>query len=283
MIVSGIQRAHIGFIALIAAVLAIQLVMHPLRSGDAKQTQTPVWHLTWSDEFNGPNGSLPDLTRWSFDTGGAWGERELQHYTNRNTNAHVSNGALVITAQKEDYKGNHYTSARIQTQGKFEQRYGRFEARMRLPSGKGVWPAFWLVGNDIDQVDWPAYGEIDVMELIGSNPAQVYVSVHGPSPFDIRSHTIVMSLPGAQTFTDAYHLFSIEWEPLEIRFYVDEIQYAVFTPQHLFPGEKWVYDHPFCIILNLAIGGEWPGNPDDSTTFPAAMFVDYVRVYAKQS
>ncbi|HLK35049.1 MAG TPA: glycoside hydrolase family 16 protein [Terriglobales bacterium] len=242
--------------------------------------------LTWSDEFNEPDGSAPDPGKWAVETGGnGWGNNELEYYTDRPRNVRVEGENLVITARREDYTGKdgvtrHFTSARIKTQGKFSQAYGRFEARIRIPHGQGMWPAFWMLGADIDQVGWPDCGEIDIMENIGREPFTVHGTIHGPgysgsegigSPFRLRK----------QRFTDKYHVFAVEWEPNLIRFYVDQHLYATRTPAELPAGKTWVYNHPFFIILNLAVGGNWPGNPDPSTVFPQKMLVDYVRVYRR--
>ena len=276
------HRVEACFVSCILLLLLTQQAISP-NTLDLRSAKPSIWRITWYDEFDGANGQVPDLSRWSFDTGGEWGQNELQYYTNRSINAHVENGLLLITAQREDFLGNEYTSARLTTQSIFEQKYGRFEARIKLPSGRGLWPAFWLLGNNIDQVHWPYCGEIDVMEYLGHEPSVVYGSVHSPNPFDIRVHTTSFSLYRGQSFSDDFHLFAVEWQPAEIRFFVDGAQYVSFTPQQLMPGETWVYDHPFFIILNMAVGGAWPGNPDPSTVFPQSMVVDYIRVYSNDN
>jgi beta-glucanase (GH16 family) len=242
------------------------------------------WVLVWSDEFNAPDGSRPDPTKWKFEIGGKAPNHELEYYTDRPENAVMRGGNLVIRALKANFTGpdhvtRDYTSARITTQGRFEQTYGRFEARMKIPRGQGIWPAFWLIGNDIGEVGWPACGEIDIMENIGREPSSIHGSMHGPGYFGDRAYTSVYKLPGGLRFSDDFHLFAIEWEPGAARFYVDQEWYATFTPSRLPPGMKWVFDHPFFIILNLAIGGDWPGPPGSDTVFPQEMLVDYLRVY----
>jgi|SRR5215831_997996 len=249
----------------------------------------PGWTLVWSEEFNGPDGSAPDSSKWTYDLGGkGWGNSELECYTNRLQNAHIRGGNLFITAQKEDFAcsdgaASSYTSARLKTQGLFTQAYGRFEARIRIPAGQGIWPAFWMLGNNITTVNWPACGEIDIMENIGKEPGMVHGSLHGPST---TSHTsdasAPFSLPAGQNFADAFHLYAVEWEPSVIRFYVDTNLYATFTQSQWPSGGTWVFDHPFFVILNVAVGGTWPGSPDSTTQFPQQMLVDYVRVYTKQ-
>lgn len=244
------------------------------------------WTLAWSDEFNGADGSLPDTSKWSIETGGnGWGNQELEYYTGRPKNIDVEHGHLVITARREDYTGKdgvsrHFTSARIKTQGRFAQVYGRFEARIRIPYGQGIWPAFWMLGNDIDQVGWPSCGEIDIMENIGREPSTVHGTVHGPGYSGDKGIGARFTLPGIR-FADQYHLFAVEWEPNVIRFYVDKHLYATRTPAELPKGTRWVFSQPFFLILNVAVGGDWPGNPDSSATFPQRMLVDYVRVYRR--
>jgi len=249
---------------------------------------TDGYTLVWSDEFNGKDGSAPDSSKWTYDVGGdGWGNHELEYYTKRPENVGVEKGNLVITARRESYKGadgvtREYTSTRLKTQGLFAQAYGRFEARIKLPAGQGIWPAFWMLGEDISTAGWPKSGEIDIMENIGKEPATNHGSLHGPSSLKPTSDlTSTFSLPPGQRLSDDYHLYAIEWEPSVARFYFDSTLYATFTPSQLPEGGKWVYDHPFFILLNVAVGGDWPGSPDETTIFPQKMFVDYVRVYQK--
>jgi beta-glucanase (GH16 family) len=252
-------------------------------------TPNPNWRLTWSDEFNGPNGSSPDPTKWTYDIGGGgYGNHELESYTNRPVNAHQQDGHLVITALKETHTGpdgitQPFTSARILTKGLFSQAYGRFEARIQLPTGKGIWPAFWLLGDDIATNPWPKCGEIDIMENIG-DPATVYSTLHGPGYSGAKPISSKFPLPPVESVTSGYHLYAVEWTPQDIKFFFDDHLIVERTPADLPPGTHWVYDHPFFIILNLAVGGSWPGNPDETTTFPQKMMlVDYVRVYQPTS
>ena len=245
----------------------------------------PAWTLSWSDEFNAPDGSRPDSSKWKFVTGGnGWGNHELEYYTDRPENSSVQGGHLVIQAAKENFTGpdrvsREFTSARLSTRGLFEQAYGRFEARVKIPKGQGIWPAFWLLGNNIAAARWPDCGEIDIMENIGKEPATIHGSMHGPGYSGEQAYTSLYRLPGDVRFSDDFHLFAVEWQPLLVRFYVDQELYASFTPARLPPGAAWVFDHPFFIVLNVAVGGDWPGPPDASTLFPQSMLVDYVRVY----
>jgi beta-glucanase (GH16 family) len=278
------------FVTLALAVIQPVCAQDNGQAAPAKTLQTAggSWTLTWSDEFNGPNGSAPDPSNWTFVTGGnGWGNDELEYYTARPENAHVEDGNLVITALKEDYadaKGvtRNYTSARLQTMGKFSQAYGRFEARIKIPYGQGIWPAFWMLGADMPTAHWPGAGEIDIMENIGREPATVHGTIHGPGYSGSHGIGAPYSLPSGR-FADDYHVFAIEWEPNQIRFYVDDHLYETRTPADLPPGTKWVYDHPFYILLNCAVGGRWPGNPDATSTFPQKMLIDYVRVYKKST
>jgi beta-glucanase (GH16 family) len=253
------------------------------------QDDKSAWTLVWSDEFNGPDGSRPDPAKWKFEVGGnGWGNHELEYYTNRPENSFIHDGNLVIQALREnstesDHVTRDYTSARITTQGLFEQAYGRFEARIKIPRGHGLWPAFWLLGNDIGKIGWPACGEIDIMENIGKEPSLVHGSLHGPGYSGDRDYTSEYKLPGGVHFADDFHVFAVQWEPKSVRFFVDQELYATFTPARLPAGMKWVFDHPFFIILNVAVGGDWPGPPDAATTFPQTMLVDYVRVYKASS
>jgi beta-glucanase (GH16 family) len=242
------------------------------------------WTLTWSDEFNRADGSAPDSSKWSYDLGGdGWGNGELETYTSRPQNVQIQGGNLVITAMQEDYVGSDgilrpYTSARIQTHGKFSQQYGRFEARIKLPAGRGVWPAFWLLGDNIDTVSWPDCGELDIMENIGNHPKTVYSTVHGPKT-DGSAYRIGDTYDSDRAFSDDFHVFAMEWEPDDLRFYVDGNLYSELTRASLPSNDIWVFDHPFFIVLNVAVGGVWSGPPDGSTVFPQSMLVDYVRVY----
>ncbi len=241
--------------------------------------------LTWSDEFDGTAGTRPDPSKWTFDIGGkGWGNDELESYTSRQENAHLDgSGHLVIEAIRESFTGpdripRDFTSARLRTQGLFAQTYGRFEARMKLPAGQGIWPAFWLLGDDVGSVGWPACGEIDIMENIGREPATAHGTIHGPGYSGEDAIGSSYSLAG-KALADDFHVFAVEWEPAAIRWYVDDVLFETRTPAHLPRGAHWAYDHPFFVILNLAVGGKWPGAPDATTRFPQRLLVDYVRVY----
>lgn len=252
----------------------------------ASAARARKWTLTWSDEFSGPNGAPPDPAKWVLQTGGnGWGNHELEYYTSRRENVRQENGDLVIEANKESFTGpdgvrRDYTSARLDTERTFGQKYGRFEARIKLPTGRGVWPAFWLLGDNFKSAGWPRCGEIDIMENIGSERAINHGSMHGPGYSDTKSLTRIYTLPRGR-FSDAFHIFAVEWGPARVRFYVDGNLYETRTPSDI-PGKQWVFDHPFLVILNVAVGGDFPGNPDASTVFPQRMLVDYVHVYSRE-
>jgi len=263
---------------LISVIALMTILIHQAHAGK----------LAFKDEFDGPAGSRPDPARWTAETGGAgWGNRELQYYRDSVENAYLDGkGILVIKAIKMSdpalscwYGPCGYTSARLVTKGKFDLKYGRFEARIKVPRGQGVWPAFWMLGNDIDTVGWPKCGEIDIMENIGREPSSVHGTVHGPGYSGSKGIGGAFSFKNNSIFADAFHIYTVEWTAKEIRWYVDDIKFKTLKSKDLPSGSKWVFDHPFFMILNFAVGGEWPGVPDDTTEFPQAMQVDYVRVY----
>ena len=260
---------------------------HAAAQATAPSGALPGWTLTWSDEFNGPDGSPVDSSKWVSETGGnGWGNQELEYYTARTQNAIQQGGNLVITVLAEKYAGSDgvtrdYTSARLKTLGKFSQKYGRFEARVKIPKGQGIWPAFWMLGDDIEKAGWPKCGEIDIMENIGKEPALVHGTIPGPGYSGEHGIGSPFALPDKARFADDFHIYAVEWEPQAIRFYVDDHFYATRTPSELPKGTKWVYNHPFFMLLNAAVGGDWPGNPDATSVFPQTMLVDYVRVYKR--
>jgi len=267
-----------AMVLLSSAFALTQAANPPERSG---------WKLVWSDEFNGPHGSPIDSSKWTLESGGnGWGNDELEYYTARPENSFQQDGNLVIQAIQEKYTGadgvtRDYTSARLKTEGKFTQKYGRFEARIKIPQGQGIWPAFWLLGDDIGKVGWPKCGEIDIMENIGKEPSTIHGTIHGPGYSGGKGPSAAYALPGDERFAADFHVYAVEWEKKAIRFYVDDHLYATRTPADLPKGTKWVYEHPFFVILNVAVGGGWPGNPDSSSVFPQTMLVDYVRVYKR--
>lgn len=238
--------------------------------------------LIWSDEFNGAPGSPPDPKKWVYDLGGnGWGNQELETYTDNRGNSHLDGqGHLVIQALQPT--PGKFTSARLKTQGKFDFEYGRVEARIRIPYGQGIWPAFWMLGEDIKRKGWPACGEIDIMENIGREPDTVHGTVHGPGYSGSKGIGKLFQIATGR-FADDYHIYAVEWMPARIDFLVDGQSYHTVMPASLPVETKWVYDHPFFLILNVAVGGGWPGNPDKTSVFPQTMLVDYVRVYRREA
>ncbi|MEW4922328.1 glycoside hydrolase family 16 protein [Algibacter sp. 2305UL17-15] len=252
-------------------------------STDETQRVTNFTKLTMFDEFDTDGAPNSEIWNYNIGTGqNGWGNNELQYYTDRTENVTVQNGVLIITAKKEDFNGSSYTSARLLTRGKFEQTYGRFEARIRLPYGKGIWPAFWLLGDDSGGTEvWPQIGEIDIMEYVGDKPNSMFGTVHGPgySGGESVSKSFVLQ---NDRFDTGFHIFGIEWGPDYINYYVDDVLYNQITPEDV-PGE-WVFNRgPFYIIINMAVGGALPGAPNAETQFPQTMLVDYVRVYERNN
>lgn len=252
-------------------------------STDETQTVATFTDLVLDENFN--NDGAPNDQVWGFDIGNGidgWGNQELQYYTDRPENVTIQNGVLLITAQQESFQGSEYTSARLLTKDKFEQRYGRFEARIRLPFGQGIWPAFWMLGADIDENPWPGAGEIDIMEYRGQNPTVLIGSVHGPGYNGGDAISKEYTLENDR-FDTGFHIFGIEWGPDFVNFYVDDVLYNQITPEDVneeTDGEGvWVFDKPFYILMNLAVGGTFVGSPNAETEFPQTMIVDYVRVY----
>ncbi|MFD7021317.1 family 16 glycosylhydrolase [Promicromonospora sukumoe] len=238
-----------------------------------------VGALTWSDEFDGAAGSAPNPANWNLETGaGGWGNNELQNYTSsRDNSALDGNGNLVITARQDGNGG--YTSARLTTAGKVEPTYGRVEARIKIPRGQGIWPAFWMLGGQIDSgVPWPNSGEIDIMENVGFEPHMVHGTIHGPGYSGGSGIGASYTHPQGWSFADDFHTFAVDREPGRITWSVDGNVYQTRSTADV-GGNQWVFDQPFFMLLNVAVGGNWPGYPDGTTQFPQQMVVDYVRVY----
>lgn len=255
------------------------LVLLPLLGLNAiYANQVPGWSLVWADEFDQADGSLPDSSKWSYDIGGwGWGNGESQYYTSRSKNARIENGQLLIEMHKENYAGSGYTSARLLTQGKFDFQYGRIEARLKMPEGgNGLWPAFWSLGNNFNSVGWPRCGEIDFMEYISREPYQIFGTIHGPGYEGGASFGKVYTFN--EPVANQYHVFTVEWEENRIKWYVDGEHYHTATPADV-SGREWVFDHPFFLLLNLAIGGSFGGAIDANIPFPQQYWIDYVRVY----
>lgn len=248
-------------------------------------TSTPdpsSWVLVWADEFDQPDGSAPDPAKWNHQQGGSgWGNGELQYYTNSIDNSFIQDGMLVIKAIKEYEMGRDYTSARMTTQFKGDWTYGRFEIRAKLPNTQGIWPAFWLLPSRGRYGSGAAGGEIDIMELIGSEPYRSYATLHYGNPAERSSG--YYDLPDGETFADDFHIFTLEWEPTEVRWYLDGNLFHTATEWFTSAGKDAKfpapYDQDFHLLVNVAVGGHWPGSPDETSVFPQMMYVDYIRVY----
>lgn len=269
-----------------SGVLAVGLLTAVLITR-TRTAEPPAGPLIWSDEFDGAAGSAPDASKWKNDVGGqGWGNDELQYYTDGAANTFLDGqGHLVIEGRRENPAGYQchygtctYTSGRLISAGRFSHTYGRYEARMKVPAGTGTWPAFWMLGDDIAAHPWPASGEIDVMEHVGQEPGTLHGSAHGPEYSGTRSVTRPYTLPGDGALSDGFHTYAVDWGPDTISWSVDGRTYGRMERSEL--GDKpWVFDKPYFLLLNLAIGGVWPGPPDASTAFPLRLEVDYVRVY----
>lgn len=268
------NRYHKGLAITLLSVISISL--SGCHEDDTQDIAKRNYQLVWSDDFDGAAGELPDESKWGFDLGNnnGWGNQELENYTNDPENVSLDgNGNLVITAIKN---GNSYTSARVKTQSKFSQAYGRFEARLKTPYGPGIWPAFWMLGANVGEVGWPQCGEIDIMELKGQAPHVINGTVHGPGYSAGGAISSSYALPNSRFDLD-YHVFAVEWTEDQIDFFVDDYLYNRITKSDV-PGQ-WVYDHPFFLILNIAVGGNYVGFPTAQTPFPQKMTIDYVKVY----
>ncbi len=245
---------------------------------DSTKIEARNWQLVWEDDFEGPEGEAINAANWTYElgqgpNGDGWGNNELQSYTNKPANVSLDGqGNLAITA----LKSGGYTSARINTKGLFEQTYGRFEAKIKMPWGQGIWPAFWLLGSNIETVGWPQCGEIDIMEFRGQEPNIIHGSLHGPGYSGGAPITKSFGYENDRFDVD-YHVFAIEWDENSINYIVDGITYQRIESEDV-PGE-WVYNHPFYIILNVAVGGNYVGFPAQNTPFPQTMYVDYVKVF----
>jgi beta-glucanase (GH16 family) len=240
--------------------------------------------LVWSDEFDGPAGAPPDDRSWSFELGDGtahgnpgWGNRELQWYTDAPANAaHDGRGNLAVTARATAAGG--YTSARLVTKGKVEFRYGRIETRVHVPAGAGLWPAVWALGADIDSEPWPACGEIDVMEYVAREPRRAFATIHGPGYSGAAGVAGTIDLD--DELANGFHVFAAEWTPTRIDWSLDDVAFHSATPADV--SGPWVFDHPFYVLVNLAVGGDFGGPVAPQTAFPATLLVDYVRVYEAQ-
>jgi beta-glucanase (GH16 family) len=267
--------------------LALTAILAPLPAAPPAPPPPAGYVLAWGDDFFLPPGAAPDPARWNFERGGGgWGNGELETYVDDRAHCRVvadpacaDGRALQITATADGRGG--YRSARITTERKAAPRYGYIEARMKLPAGRGLWPAFWMLGDDIGTAGWPDCGEIDILENLGREPSVAHGTLHGPGYSGGSPLSAAYTLPGGGRLSDGYHTYAARWDPGSITFLVDGAAYGTFTPRDLKPGQRWVFGHPFFFLLNVAVGGGWPGPPDAATRFPQALRVDYVRVYQR--
>lgn len=273
-------------------VFALLLFLTVFLSGSVLAKGQVIYRkLAFQDEFNKALNAPIDTTKWTAEIGGqGWGNQELQYYTNSIENAyHDGSGSLVIKAIKLQppltlncwYGPCNYTSARLITKQKFDTKHGRIEARIKIPAGQGMWSAFWMLGNDIDKVGWARCGEIDIMENIGREPSIVHGTIHGPGYSGANGIGAAYNFSDNRVFADDFHVYRVDWTENKIKWYVDGRLYQTLRPKNLPQNTDWVYEHPFFLILNLAIGGPWGGPPDENTVFPGIMKIDYVRVYER--
>ena len=235
------------------------------------------YSLVWADEFD---GSSLNLNNWGFDIGNSgWGNNELEYYQDGNKNVTVANGTLTITAKKEKVQSANYTSARIKTQGKKSFTFGRIDIRAKLMTGQGYWPALWMLGESISSMGWPACGEIDIMELVGSKPNVVVGTAHWGLPGNGSTYISKNYTLNGTDFSNEYHVFSIVWVKDQIQWYVDDQLYHTITKNNVNANVNYPFNSPHFFIFNVAVGGNWPGYPDANTVFPKSMVVDYVRVF----
>ncbi|MEP7380974.1 MAG: glycoside hydrolase family 16 protein [Gemmatimonadota bacterium] len=260
----------------------------------AARSASAGWSLVWRDEFDGEAGAPVDRRSWTFDHGDGctagncgWGNEEKQQYTSDLANAALTGrGTLAITARLSTdgarcyYGPCRYTSAKLKTKGKVSVRFGRVEARIRLPTGQGLWPAFWMLGEGPPSLGWPDCGELDIMEHHGSMPGNVSSAVHGPG-FSGRGALMHAHTPAGVNFTADFHRYSMEWDSSVVRFSVDDREHFVLTRKAVEARGTWAFDRSFSVILNLAVGGTFDGDPTADTVLPATMLVDYVRVYTR--
>jgi beta-glucanase (GH16 family) len=277
---TSLARVRRTTVAVAAAAAAVLSGMATTATSDAAPARPMA--ATFTEDFNGPAGSAANSSRWNYETGDNVNNHEREWYTSGAANGALDGqGHLVITAKKEGghtcwYGPCQYTSSRLTTANKFSAQYGHVETRMQIPRGQGMWPAFWMLGTNIGQsgVGWPKCGEIDIMENVGFEPNTVHGTIHGPGYSGANGIGAAYNGP---VFADGFHTYAVDWSPNSIKWSVDGHVYETRTPADVH-GNQWVFNHPFYIILNLAVGGYWPGDPNGSTPFPARLVVDYVHV-----
>jgi beta-glucanase (GH16 family) len=232
--------------------------------------------LVWSDEFD---SNQINQNNWSFETGNnnGWGNSELEYYTNSTNNAFVSQGNLIIEARQESNGGFAYTSARMKTENNQSFAYGRMDIRAMLPKGQGIWPALWMLGNNINTVNWPTCGEIDMMELLGQQPNKVYGTIHWGVNASSQQSIGTSYVLNSGSFDQQFHVYSLIWRQDSLNMYIDDQQFLGVPRNQV--TSPYPFDKAFFFIFNIAVGGNWPGSPDGTTVFPQRMIVDYIRVF----
>ena len=239
------------------------------------------WQLVWEDEFDGDANTPPNPEVWKHDVGGnGWGNNQLEYNTDRTDNVRLTGeGQLEIVAQREEYEGNAYTSGRILTEGLWEGGYGRYEARIQVPQGQGVWPAFWMLGAEFETVGWPTCGEIDILEMRGDDPFMVHGTVHGPGYSG--GEGVGGSYESGVSFAEEFHIFRVDIDPDHISWYLDDEEFFTLRSGEVPEGAPWAFDGEYFLLLNVAVGGQFLDDPTEDTEFPVSMLVDYVRYYER--
>jgi beta-glucanase (GH16 family) len=237
----------------------------------------PGYTLVWNDEFSSVG---LNAANWTFESGNnnGWGNNELEYYTDRTQNVFASNGNLIIEARAEQYNGFNYTSTRMITKNKKVFKFGRMDIRAKMPKGKGIWPALWMLGNNIDQVSWPACGEIDILELLGHEPNKIYATMHWGPTFAAHGSKGSSYVLSSGSFDQQFHVYSLVWTQDLIKVYVDDQLYVTVSSTEV-PAGSYPFNNNFFFLFNVAVGGDWPGAPDNNTVFPQRMIVDYIRVF----
>ncbi len=272
--------------AIFIIIIILQFFMQDTQHHADSRKDATMPNLIWNDEFNGPTGAPPDVLKWTANIGGdGWGNQELEYYTDNKNAYQDGQGHLVVEARQESPAGLQcwngpckYTSARLTTADRMSFTHGRVEARIKIPYGQGLWPAFWLLGSNCGPVEWPACGELDIMENIGKEPNIIHATMHG------QGYSGGNGISGTYTmanghYSDNYHIYAIEWDSNHAAFFVDGANYLNVTRAQVEAKGQWVFDHAFNVVLNIAVGGGWSGNPDGNTVFPQKMYVDYVRLF----
>ena len=247
-----------------------------------QQAELGQWTEVWSEHFDGTEGSPPDPSVWVHDIGGdGWGNNQLEYNTGRSENIRLNgDGQLIIEAFREDYEGNAYTSGRLKTAGLKSFEHGRLEINAKMPSGQGVWPALWLLGDRFEEVGWPNCGEIDIMEMRGDEPNTIIGTVHGPGYSG--GDGVGGSTTQTESLADGFHSYVLEWDPGHIVWRLDGERFHTLTRGDLPEGAAWVFDQSFFLLMNVAVGGNFLENPTDATTFPVQMVVDSVQYWTRE-